>query len=391
MKHLALLLALLTLLTGLVPAVRAEEAVAADLTKTSLFNNRAYNSKAPDNARDGDNITYYTGYNLTITAPEGETIGSVLLKWRTISPPEVAIKVQQDGQWVEIMRDGPNYAAQYIVLPQGYEEIRISSLTVQMELSEVTVLGPGQAPSYVQVWRDAPEKVDLMLFSTHPDDELLWFGGLLPYYAGEKDMDVLVVNAVFGWYYRRLELLDALWACGVDIYPVLLGYPDQQESVKEILTIWSYNNRQPEDTAVMLIRRYKPDVVVLHDVYGEYGHTAHVLFSQLGRQGVERAADAAEHAASYELYGTWDVPKTYIHLWGENQLRMDWNQPLSAFDGMTALEVAQAAMTCHASQYARGWEVEDGGEYDNALFGLWRSTVGEDLVKNDLFENIAGE
>ena len=230
-----------------------------------------------------------------------------------------------------------------------------------------------------------------MLFSTHPDDEVLWFGGLLPYYAGEKDMDVLVVNAVYGWYYRRLELLDALWTCGVDIYPVLLGYPDQQETVKEILQVWSQKQREPEDTAVTLIRRYKPDVVVLHDVNGEYGHTAHILFSQLGQQGVERAADATEHAASYAQYGTWDVPKTYIHLWGENQLRMDWNQPLSAFEGMTALEVAQTAMTRHVSQYARGWDVEDGGEYDNALFGLWRSTVGEDLVKNDLFENIGGE
>ena len=31
---------------------------------------------------------------------------------------------------------------------------------------------------------------------------------------------------------------------------------------------------------------------------------------------------------------------------------------------------------------------EDGGEWDNALFGLWRTNVGPDVEKNDLFENI---
>ena len=34
------------------------------------------------------------------------------------------------------------------------------------------------------------------------------------------------------------------------------------------------------------------------------------------------------------------------------------------------------------------WEVWDGGQWDNSLFGLWHSTVGEDVQKNDMFENI---
>ena len=67
---------------------------------------------------------------------------------------------------------------------------------------------------------------------------------------------------------------------------------------------------------------------------------------------------------------------------------MDWKIPLPAFDGKTALAVAQQAMECHKSQLSRGWKVWEGGEYDNALFGLWRTTVGDDTLKNDLFENI---
>ena len=166
-----------------------------------------------------------------------------------------------------------------------------------------------------------------------------------------------------------------------------LGYPNQQESVVEVIKEWEVKNRRPKDKMVALIRQYKPDVVMLHDVDGEYGHTAHMAFSWLGQQGVERAADAAEHPESAENWGVWDVPKTYIHLWPENQLRMDWHQPLSAFGGKTGLEMAAEGFACHASQQER-WRVQDGGEWDNALFGLWRTTVGPDVEKNDLFENI---
>ncbi|MBQ7848909.1 MAG: PIG-L family deacetylase, partial [Clostridia bacterium] len=318
---------------------------------------------------------------------EGKLIGGLELKWRTISPPGVIVKTEQKGKWVEVLRDGPKYATQYITLPEGLSTVRITAQKGKLELCEIAVLTQGDAPRHIQVWRDAPEKVDMMLFSTHPDDEVLWFGGLLPYYAGELKKDVLVINAVYAHYYRRQELLAALWTCGVDVYPVMLGYPNQQDSMEEIIREWEVKNRQPKDRMVALIRQYKPDVVVLHDVDGEYGHTAHITFSWLGRQGVERAADAAEHPASAAEWGVWDVPKTYIHLYAENQLRMDWHQPLSAFGGRTGLDIAAEGFACHATQQER-WKVEDGGEWDNALFGLWRTNVGPDVQKNDLFENI---
>ena len=383
MKRIVLLLALLAVL---LPCAALAD-TAENITAECVINNRTYNRHAPDDIRDGDYVTFFTGSALTINAPEGKMIGSVELKFRTIDMPGVILKTQVNGKWVEILRDGPHFATQYIVLPEGVSTLRITPQKGKLELCEVTVLTPGEAPEYIQIWRDAPEKVDLMLFSTHPDDEVLWFGGLLPLYAGEQQRDVLVINAVYAHYYRRQELLAALWTCGVDVYPVMLGYPNQQDSVEEIIREWEVKNRQPKDRMVALIRQYEPDVVVLHDIDGEYGHTAHIAFSWLGRQGVERAADPAEHPASAEQWGVWDVPKTYIHLYGENQLRMDWRQPLTAFGGKTGLEVAAEGFACHATQQER-WKVEDGGEWDNALFGLWRTTVGPDVQKNDLFENI---
>ena len=40
----------------------------------------------------------------------------------------------------------------------------------------------------------------------HPDDELLWFGGALPTYAGERGMAVQVMYMACNSYLRRLEL-----------------------------------------------------------------------------------------------------------------------------------------------------------------------------------------
>ena len=50
--------------------------------------------------------------------------------------------------------------------------------------------------------------------------------------------------------------------------------------------------------------------------------------------------------------------------------------------------MAEAAFQCHVSQLDTEYKVEDFGPYDNAKFGLAYTTVGEDVKKNDFFENI---
>ena len=388
MKRLIYVLLALCLLLPL--AALAEEA--QDITAECIVNKQAWNDAKPDKVRDSNYATFYKGQAVTIQAPEGKTIGALMIKWQVQPKVKVVLLRSDDGnKFTEVFREDCKYAQQLIVLDNPETILRFKAASGQMEVNEIVVLTPGEIPASIPQWKDAPEKVDLMLFSTHPDDEVLWFGGLLPYYAGEQDKDVLVINAVYGWFYRRQELLDALWTCGVDIYPIMLGYPDQVDTVNEIIREWGVKNRQPKNKAVALIRQYKPDVVVLHDVDGEYGHNAHKAFCWLGQQGVERAADPNEHAESFKEWGVWNVPKTYIHLWGDNQMRMDWKQPLTAFGGKTGLEVADEAFHCHVSQTQKQYRVEDGGEYDNALFGLWRTNVGLELVKNDLFENIPAE
>lgn len=389
MKRLIFLLLTLALLLPL--AALAEEA--QDITRECIVNKQAWNEKKPDQVRDDDHATYYKGQAVTITAPEGRQIGALLIEWQVQPKVDVVLQRSDDGsKFQEIHREACKYAQQLIILDSPETIVRFKAASGQMEVNEITVLTTGEIPAHIPQWKDAPEKVDLMLFSTHPDDEVLWFGGLLPYYAGEQDKEVLVVNAVFGTYRRKLELLDALWTCGVDNYPIFFGFADNNGSIKEIKSKWQGKAYHPDNGPVEVIRQYKPDVVVLQDFQGEYGHNAHILFTQLASKGVENAAKSGQHKESEKKYGLWDVPKTYVHLYSENQIDMDWNIPLTAFGGKTALEVAAEALECHVSQMDENaaWQMADvsSGQYDNGLFGLWRSTVGEDVLKNDLFENI---
>ena len=104
---------------------------------------------------------------------------------------------------------------------------------------------------------------------------------------------------------------------------------------------------------------------------------------------------------SAEAYGTWDVPKTYLHLLEENPIVIDYDTPLERFDGLTAYQVSQKlGFPCHMSQQGymfTPWLNGYNGEftkvtqiqtYNPAYFGLYRTTIGVDALKNDFMENI---
>ena len=72
----------------------------------------------------------------------------------------------------------------------------------------------GGRAGLVQQWQAPLEKADLLALAAHPDDEILFLGGTIPYYAGEMGKAVQVAYLVPTMPYRRLELLDGLWLCG---------------------------------------------------------------------------------------------------------------------------------------------------------------------------------
>ena len=272
------------------------------------------------------------------------------------------------------------------------------------KLNELYAFTPGGVPDFVQKWEPPAEgKTDIALFSTHGDDEQLFFAGLLPDYAGERDCQVQVIYMTDhrNMTNRRAhEMLDGLWAVGVKTYPVFGKFGDYNSRSKvEAYQKYRQKGIVKQDIlsfVVEQLRRFRPKVAVGHDLEGEYGHGMHMIYAELLCKAVEISADPQEYPKSAEVYGTWDVPKTYLHLYPDNPILLDWDQPLQSFGGMTAYEVTKnLGFPSHASQqsyYSWYFSGKDTAaeitQYSPREFGLYRSTVGEDAEKNDFLENV---
>ena len=300
---------------------------------------------------------------------------------------KVDVQIPAGDDWQTVGSTNGGYLCEYVPLPEGTHEVRlVNQEKRRILIAELTLYGEGTHPPRAPQWRTL-EKADMMVLVAHPDDELLWFGGLLPTYAGERGLDVQLVYMVPATPYRRLELLDGLWHCGVDAYPLFGGLRDAK--AYDLEGQYKYWNRsQMLAKVIELLRRAKPEVLVTHDANGEYGHGGHRACADICMQAVTMAADASKYQQSAEEFGVWQVKKLYMHLWPENQQRFDWHAPLSAFGGKDGLTVATEALAFHISQTKNGWEMTEGGEMDNALLGLQFTTVGADVLGGDLMENV---
>ena len=391
-KVLRILFTLVLFALLLFAAAAAEPA--EDITNRCSFFAGSRRSSFND-CRDRSYKTYWQSANgdnayIEVTAPKGETVSGVMLQFSE-KPHAWGVQLQdENGAWTDAGHTDGSYLAEYLPLPEGTTFFRIANAPgerTHFNLIELRVYGAGDLPPEVQLWEPPAEKADLMLLVAHPDDEVLWFGGALPTYAGQLGKTCQVCMMVPTMPYRRLELLDCLWTCGVRQYPVWGGFRDSfSYSLSGQYQHWSKDSVYK--TVTGWIRRFQPDVLLTHDIKGEYGHGAHRVCADAAMNCLKLAANPKKYAPSAKEYGVWDVPKCYIHLYDQNVVDMDWRQPLSAFGGKTSFEVAEDAFRCHISQQKTDYHVEDWGPWDNSLFGLYRSLVGDDVLKDDFFENI---
>ncbi|MBR4711123.1 MAG: PIG-L family deacetylase [Clostridia bacterium] len=379
------LLALCLLLLG---AAGAEEA--RDLTADCAF--AAVRCKGQTEDLNDDSFASYfsllpDGGMLEVRA--AEPIGGVYIQLfsRNNRPVRYAMETEHGGQWRGV-GGGGDMLAVWHPLPEPTDHFRIRCTGKNsLAVAELRVFGAGDKPAWVQDWKTA-EKCDLMLLTAHPDDEILWFAGLLPTYAGERGLTVQCVILVPTGGVRRLEYLSALWHCGVTVYPEMLNFPDNNHKVPEKQYKAWYGQGTVMTKVVETVRRHRPEVIVTHGERGEYGHGAHRTAADAAKRAVAVSGRSGKHPASEKQYGLWQVKKLYLHEYPENPILCDWDQPLSAFGGKTGFEVAEEAFAFHQSQIRRGWTFTRHGEHDNAAFGLYMTTVGPDSGIGDLMEHI---
>ena len=346
-------------------------------------------SKIPD-MLDGNYRTYWADEKpkayVCFELPEDMPCYGLYLNFRhSATDRQYEVQTMADGEWKAVFSPEYYLDNQYIPL-QGVTKIRVYAPSDGLGISMVRLLGEGDLPGDICLFEPTCEKADLMLIVTHPDDELLWFGGLLPYYGGELGLNVQVVYLTYSRSYRVNELLDGLYTCGIKNAPVIIGWEDKRtdKDITKAFNRWGGRNKV-FSTLVDLIRVYRPEVVVTQDVNGEYGHIQHRAMVSAVKRAVPLACDETYKDSSLPA---WQVKKVYLHLYKENAIRMDWRKNLEKFGGETALSVASRAFDCHKSQSHARYQVVDEGPYDSSLFGLYYSVVGEDVLGGDFFENI---
>ncbi len=329
---------------------------------------------------------------IAITAPEGKPIAGLYVCFGNM-PESWEIQTSDDGKdWFTAVPGDTRFLHAYIALPQPAQHVRLavtSEKKTALRINDLFVLSEGDLPDWVQVWQPTEEKADILFLSTHPDDELIFFGGAIPTYAVEQQRKVVVAYFTRSNTTRSSELLNGLWHMGVRTYPVIGNFKDSYAKNLKAAYKSAGGKGKVNEWIVGLYRQYKPEVVVTQDTNGEYGHKQHMMIADAAQNCIALAANEDEFTASTIAYGTWQVKKLYLHLYPENQITFDWTIPLKSMNGATGIELAEEAYTLHKTQASSGMSVtETGTKYDNRVFGLAFTTVGEDVRKDDFLENI---
>ena len=321
-------------------------------------------------------------------------------------PDSYVIQKQSGDGWVTVAEGGsPRYHHVFFEL-EGLKKIRILSTMDKknaMGFNEIFAFGEGEIPDWVQRWEKPVEKADILFLATHPDDDVLFLGSAITYYAAEEKRNVQVAYLTYSNTTRRSEALNGLWAMGVRNYPEIGSFADKYSKPSKVEQ--SYKDMGGQDKVLgwvtELYRKYKPEVVVTQAIDGEYGHPQHEMLVDAAIRCWDQAADGAAFRESADAYGAWEVKKLYLHLYGSeaDSTAFNWDVPLASMGGRTANEAAEDAFKLHLTQAGKGnkfngervpFSVAEYGvkRYPNNRFGLYATRVGQDETHTDFLEHV---
>ena len=377
-------------------AAAADAQPYADVRKQCTFavtNNRSEFFYARDASMKSAWQSYPGDQSITVDVPSDiEDITGFYFKWD--SPPPTWNLYTYDADGKEILADsgGENCGrTEFAEVPASmseYKKFKFVSTNpdIAFAISNISVYA-GAIPEFAPRWESLQgDRVDLLVIAAHPDDESVFLAAPALTYMNEGKTAV-TGYMTWGTAERRFEAEEACWMLGEKYAPTLRAAHDMMtNSLESMERYWSLD--KAVEYVVELIRKYKPSVVVSHDVGGEYGHGAHMETSLATQLAFAQASDPTKFPESAEKYGVWKPGKLYLHMYSENKITFDLNAPLKKYNGKTLLEVATAAFQRHSSQAAKGWTVESTGVCSMEYFGLFASNVGPDVNHDSMFENI---
>ncbi len=238
----------------------------------------------------------------------------------------------------------------------------------------------------------------LLAFHAHPDDEVSSTGGTLHRYvtAGEQVVVVTATDGAEGEIHnyddpdsikprlaemRRDEIAAAMSILGVEHHR-FLGYRDSgmmgEASNAHPDSFWQADFMEATARLIRHIRAFQPEVMVIYDPFGGYGHPDHVNVHRVGMAAYAGAPDLSRFPLE-EAESVWQPSKLYWVTWPRSrtrkfaQLRFEAGMiDQEAFDRMQNagtpdehvtcfidivefLDVKEKALRAHRSQIPEDW------------------------------------
>lgn len=377
---------LLCVLLWCVPAA-AEEAAAEDYTRSCrivIGDGKEKTTKLLDKNVDSA-LKIAAGTTVSVSWDDKVKADRLCLQWKELR--EGITVTEFDAEGTELGASVlPMLPENICPLAEQTRSVVISGGESEMLLSCVRVYGAGELPDPFHEWIETPKNLDYLLISTHPDDDVLFMGSVIPIYGAERGYTGTIAYVTCGKRVRMSEAQNGAWAMGLRYRPLFWGFPDVgMDADKKRKATFVYDEVLLK--TVQTYREYRPLVVFAQDENGEYGHWQHVLTSKAAVEAFTLAADPSYDPASAEAFGIWQVQKLYLHLYRENEIILPPNEPLSAFDGKTAWQVAKIAYQKHESQQHLGFKVHRYGDARNP-FNQFGMILGAVKAGNDIFANI---
>lgn len=194
----------------------------------------------------------------------------------------------------------------------------------------------------------------LLAFHAHPDDEVIGTGGVLARYArnGEQVVVITATDGAEGEIHnyedpeslkprlvelRAQEIAAAMAVLGVK-YHEFLGYRDSgmmgTEANSHPDAFWKADFVEATKRLVRLLRKYQPEVVLIYDPFGGYGHPDHINVHRVGIAAFFGSRDLGwfplEDEEEY-----WAPSKLYWTAWGRERTRRImkyWDEPAEPED-----------------------------------------------------------
>ena len=331
--------------------------------------------------------------NPDLTVQSGTPLYGLYLCFQK-KPESYLIQTDSGSGWETAASGHPDFYHVFYPL-DGVQKVRViaeGDKKQVMGFNEVYLFGEGTVPEWVQQWEETPRKADLLFVTAHPEEELLFLGGAIPWYAAERQRTVALACFSYVNTTRRSELLNGLWSMGYRYYPVIGTF--SASNAKSVKAAYSAADKKKGEERVLtwltgVIRSCRPEVIVGPDEAGEGGNGQRMMLADACVKCF--ALSAQENAYPGEGGEAWQAKKLYLHLYGseEKQTVMDWEKPLASMSGLSGKNLAYRAYLYHKTQDDQDKTVFGTGKtyrYDH--FGLRESTVGEDEARNDFLEHI---